>query len=175
MPRLSIVAAVLTAVLGCNPPRLAAGPGVGATPEAAPTASVAPSARPQASCEPTTSRAHVLLGDRKVPVDLAFTPESRTKGLSGRPCLARGTGLVLGWDVPTPAQIWMPDMNFAIDVVFVRGEQVVAVYADAQPCVRGRPCPTFGPDVPVDYVLEVPAGSCAEWGLKAGGTIRLVR
>jgi uncharacterized membrane protein (UPF0127 family) len=69
----------------------------------------------------------------------------------------------------------MPKMNFAIDVIFARNQRVVAVYRDAQPCVPGRECPTFGPGVPVDYVLEVPAGSCADWGVENGTAIELVR
>jgi hypothetical protein len=169
MRRFALIAAVLTTVLGCNPPRVAAGP----TP--APSLAPTPDASPEPSCAPTTSKSYVLVGERRLPVDLAMTSETRTKGLSGRPCLARGTGLVLGWDSPTEARIWMPDMNFAIDVLFVRGERVVALFADAQPCVPGERCPTFGPEEPVDYVLEVPAGTAAEWGIRKGDTLRLVR
>ncbi|MEB3328006.1 MAG: DUF192 domain-containing protein [Candidatus Sericytochromatia bacterium] len=171
MRRLALLATTLTLVLGCNPPRVAAGPTPAPT-EAA--RDLPPQASPEASCAPTTSSAYVLVGERRLPVDLALTPEARVKGLSGRPCLARGTGLVLGWERPTEARIWMPDMRFAIDVVFVRAERVVAIYPDAQPCVEGQPCPTFGPAEPVDYVLEVPAGTCAELGVVVGAAISLV-
>ena len=132
-------------------------------------------ANPLASCAPTTSKATVTLAGRTIPVDVAWTPETRATGLSGRPCLAKDTGLVLGWDQPNLTRIWMPDMNFAIDVIFVRDAQVVAIFADAQPCVRGEPCPTFGPASAVDYVLEVPAGSAKTWGLEKGAPITLKR
>jgi uncharacterized membrane protein (UPF0127 family) len=115
----------------------------------------------------------VLFGDRTIPVEIADTEESRRQGLSGRPSLAPDTGLVLWWDEPEQVGIWMPDMRFAIDVIFVRDNRVVAVYADAKPCPPSGYCPTFGPDTPVDYVLEVPTGSAARWGLKAGDAITL--
>lgn len=152
------------------------------TPSATPLVAVAsplaaqPSTAPAASatpCAPTTSTSRVSFGSRSIPVDLAWTPASRQQGLSGRPCLAKDTGLVLGWDEPTPVSIWMPNMNFAIDVIFVRAEKVVSIYSDAQPCIPGQACPAFGPKDPVDYVLEVPAGSAVEWGLTVGDRITL--
>lgn len=136
---------------------------------------------PGASAAPTAGPASVAalprveLGGRSVPVDVADTPELRRQGLSGRPSLAEGTGLVLLWDVPTRTSIWMPNMNFPIDVIFVKDEAVLAVYQNAQPCLPDAPCPTFGPSVPVDWVLEVPAGSAAAWGVSPGSPIRLVR
>jgi uncharacterized membrane protein (UPF0127 family) len=168
------------------PPAIAALPSAeaGATPvpdepipQAMASHDAAPTAVPTApgSCAPTTSKAYVQVEGRKVAVDLAWTPEDRAHGLSGRPCLAQGTGLVLGWDAPTMARIWMPDMNFPIDVVFVRANKVVMVFADAQPCKVGERCPTFGPGTPVDYVLEVPAGSAKAWGVETGDAIALHR
>lgn len=155
---------------------LAAAPGGTAGPTApSPGATAAPSPAPAASCQPTTSLSTVVVAGRTIPVDLAFTSQSRTRGLSGRPCLAKDTGLVLGWDTPTMTRIWMPDMNFAIDVIFVRAGKVIMIYADAQPCAPGGPCPTFGPDEAVDYVLEVPAGSAKAWGLEKGAAIVLHR
>lgn len=153
---------------------LAAAPSPAATQAMAASPAASPPA-PNASCAPTTSKSTVTLAGRTIPVDVAWTPETRARGLSGRPCLAKETGLVIGWDAPTTARIWMPEMNFAIDVIFVRGEEVVLVYPDAQPCRDGEPCPTFGPGEPVDYVLEVPAGSAKAWGLVKGATIKLRR
>jgi uncharacterized protein len=115
----------------------------------------------------------VSFGTRRIPVEVADTPDSRRKGLSGRPSLAQDTGLVLAWPSPTVVGIWMPDMKFAIDVIFVRDSRVVFIEANARPCPSMDDCPTFGPDTPVDYVLEVPAGSVARWGLKTGDAMQL--
>ncbi|MDB5098337.1 MAG: hypothetical protein JWM80_2758 [Cyanobacteria bacterium RYN_339] len=110
----------------------------------------------------------VTIAGRAVAVDIAATADSRRQGLSGRTSLAQDTGLVLGWTAPTAVSIWMPDMNFAIDVIFVRNGSVLAVYPDVPPCVPGEPCPTFGPTLPVDFVLEVPAGNALALGVKIG-------
>ena len=53
--------------------------------------------------------------------------------------------------------------------------QVVAITENARPCPPGGDCPTFGPSSAVDWVLEVPAGSVATWGLRPGDTIVLER
>ncbi|MEB3284116.1 MAG: DUF192 domain-containing protein [Candidatus Sericytochromatia bacterium] len=144
------------------------------TPESSGLEMVAPPP-PEASCTPTQATSRVTFKTYSIPVDLAWTPESRQKGLSGRPCLAKDTGLVLGWDEPTPVRIWMPDMNFAIDVVFVRSNSVLAIYEDAQPCVPGENCFSFGPPELSNYVLEVPAGSVARWKLRVGDPITLIK
>lgn len=117
----------------------------------------------------------VKLAGRSIPVEVADTFLSRAKGLSGRPSLAKDTGLVLAWDEPEVTRIWMPDMNFAIDVVFVRDGKIVFIEKNAQPCPSRDKCPTFGPDTAVNYVLEVPAGSIDSWGAKVGDPIELVR
>lgn len=120
------------------------------------------------------ARAQVVMGTRTIPVEVADTPATREHGLSGRASLAQDTGLVLAWPMPTRALIWMPDMNFAIDVIFVRDEKVIAVYPDAQPCPKNGPCPAFGPDSGVDFVLEAPTGSATRWNLRVGDSIKLV-
>lgn len=130
---------------------------------------VSPSPSPAA-----LAKAQVVLGTRTIPVEVADTPATREQGLSGRASLAQDTGLVLAWPMPTKALIWMPDMNFAIDVIFVRDEKVVAVYPDAQPCPKNGPCPAFGPDSGVNFVLEAPTGSATRWNLKVGDSIKLV-
>lgn len=117
----------------------------------------------------------VQLAGRDIAVTLADTPRLREVGLSGTPSLAPDSGMVLLFDAPQVVRIWMPDMAFALDVVFVSGGRVVHIEENAQPCPDRANCPTFGPDEPVDYVLEVPAGSAARWGLKKGDAVRLQR
>lgn len=174
------LALVLLATAACQQvPAAPAAPS--AVPTAALVAALPPSAAPSvvpstvATCPPTTSKSRIAVGGQSIPVDLAYTDATRQTGLSGRPCLAAGTGLVIGWDKPTPARIWMPDMNFAIDVIFVRDAKIVMIRSDAQPCVTIADCPTFGPGTPIDYVLEVPAGSAKTWGLKQNDPIKLTK
>jgi hypothetical protein len=130
-------------------------------------AKASPSATPSAG-------PRVTFGTRTIPVEMADTPESRRQGLSGRASLAQDTGMAIAWPTPTLAKIWMPDMNFPIDVFFVRDEKVIAIYPNAQPCPQSGPCPAFGPNIGVNYVLEAPAGSATRWNLKVGDAIKLL-
>jgi uncharacterized membrane protein (UPF0127 family) len=113
-------------------------------------------------------RGALMLAGHKVTVDIADTFEARRQGLSGRKSLPADTGLILAWDQPEVVSIWMPDMNFPIDVIFVAGNKVTGVYANEPPCAPQGPCPDFGPNSPVDFVIEVPAGSAAAWGVTLG-------
>jgi uncharacterized membrane protein (UPF0127 family) len=113
-------------------------------------------------------KGQLALAGRNIPVDIADTFETRRQGLSGRKSMGENTGLILAWAKPETVSIWMPDMNFPIDVIFVAGGKVVGVYADEPPCDPQNPCPDFGPTTPVDFVIEVPAGSAAKWGVKLG-------
>lgn len=157
--RLMLPAAIVFAIAACQPAPAAADREILASPPAVPVA-----AGPR-----------VVIGDRVVPVEVADTEASRRQGLSGRASLAENTGLVLFWNEPTVTGIWMPDMNFAIDVIFAAGGHIVDLYTNAQPCPPGGPCPVFGPREPVNWVLEVPAGSALAWNLQVGQAIRLDR
>lgn len=112
---------------------------------------------------------------REVQVEVADTPEARRQGLSGREKLATNSGMVLWWDEPMPVRIWMPDMRFSIDVVFVKDGKVHALYEDVPPCPEEGPCVSFGPPEPVDWVLELPAGGVKRWQVKLGDPIALFR
>lgn len=157
IPVLSLALGALVA-LGCAP-----------APAETSLSSPAPLATPMAA------GAHAVVGSREIPVEIADTPESRRQGLSGRESLARDTGMALVWTTPMAVKIWMPDMRFPLDVLFVKDQRLHALYEDVQPCLQDEACPSFGPDDAVDWVLEVPAGSARRWGLKAGDPVVLVR
>lgn len=114
-----------------------------------------------------------VLGGHAVAVAIADTPAARHLGLSGQASLAPGHGLVLAYASPAVVRIWMPDMHFPLDVVFVASGKIAAIDANEPPCVPGRACPAFGPDLPVDWVLELPAGSAGRWRLSPGEPARL--
>lgn len=89
-------------------------------------------------------------------VHVVETPEERRRGLSGRTALAEGEGMLFVFPNAERYGIWMPDMHFAIDIVWLDEEySVVHVKANATP--ESYP-EVFTPPVPAWYVLEVPAG-----------------
>ena len=105
-------------------------------------------------------------------VQIARTPEARASGLSNRTSMEH-EGLLLVWDAPGRHPIWMADMRFALDVVWLDASgQVLAVLADVAPCSR-HPCPLYEPPGTdrSTAVLEMPSGRAARFGIRVDSTI----
>jgi len=105
-------------------------------------------------------------------VEIARTPEARSSGLSNRTSTEHG-GLLLVWDAPGRRPIWMADMRFALDLVWLDASgRVLAVLADVPPCDR-QPCPLYEPPGTdrSTAVLEMPAGRAARYGITTDSTI----
>lgn len=106
-------------------------------------------------------------------VELADTPTARASGLSNRDAVT-GDGLLLRWDSPGRHPIWMADMRFALDLVWLdeRGA-VLAVLLNVPPC-RREPCPLHEPHG-IDRavaVLELPAGDATRREIAVGVEVR---
>ena len=87
-------------------------------------------------------------------------------GLQLRPRLPPLRGMWFRFDPPVPARFWMHRTPEPLDMLFVRDGRVVAIEA-ATPCPR-LPCRSYGPEEPVDGVVEVAAGEAARLGLVVG-------
>jgi len=108
----------------------------------------------------------VKIGDATIAVQLLTTKPEWIQGLSGRTSLAPNTGLLFVFDKPDYWGIWMKDMNFPIDVLWI-----TAVYtregitsdlkvSDIVQNMSPASYPTdYKPHVPALYVLEIPAGT----------------
>jgi len=75
-------------------------------------------------------------------------------------------------------QFWMYDTNTSLDMIWINATgktgQVVYVYADAQPCYSpiSVSCPTYGPPLPANYVIEAKAGFAEANGIEVGTQIQ---
>jgi uncharacterized membrane protein (UPF0127 family) len=106
-------------------------------------------------------------------VEVAQTPEARAKGLSNRAGVTHD-GLLLLWDAPGRHPIWMADMRFALDIVWL-GEQgrVLAALVDVPLCAAS-PCPMYDPPGTErsTSVLELPGHSAARHGIEIGSVVQ---
>ncbi len=95
---------------------------------------------------------------------------ARTQGLSGRTSLEPNTGMLFVFPETQYPSIWMKDMNFAIDIIFIdAGGKVVAIFENASPeSYREVPPRIFKTLEASRYVLEVPAGTVADTRLRTG-------
>lgn len=110
----------------------------------------------------------IRLGGQRVFVELASTPEARTKGLSHRKKLCVNCGMLFLFGGPGQYEFWMKDMNFPLDIVWLAGGEIKEISSWVPKPLSGQPVAKVAPSQPVDQVLEIRAGQAQAWGLKPG-------
>lgn len=109
------------------------------------------------------------IGGINYSLELVNTDLTRQKGLSGKPKLELNTGMLFDFKQDGYWQIWMKDMNFAIDILWLNNQkQIVGIKQDALP--QNYP-ETYGAEKQSRYVIELPAGSVKERNIKIGDTL----
>lgn len=109
---------------------------------------------------------------RCIELEVADTPQRQAWGMQLRPPLPPLRGMWFPYPMPTPARFWMHRTPEPLDMLFVRDDRVVRIEANAAPCPR-LPCPSYGPDEPVDGVVELAGGQAAALGLRVGSPVRI--
>lgn len=105
----------------------------------------------------------VRVGQSPVRVHIADTPEKQQRGLSIFDTLPAGTGMLFVFDKDDAYGIWMRDMKFAIDIIWVDTEgRIVDIMEHATPESYPR---VFTPRAPARYVLEVVSGFVEQRGI----------
>lgn len=111
----------------------------------------------------------IRIGTTTIAVELATSSEERKKGLSGRPFLRDGTGMLFIFPGEDRYGVWMPEMNFSIDVVWMDSSGVVVALEEG---ISPETYPqTFVPAVPARYVLELPSQSVRRLRIHLGEQI----
>lgn len=100
--------------------------------------------------------ASVRLGDDVVIVEVADTVPEREKGLSGREGLAPYEGILFIFEDDGYPAIWMKDMRFAIDILWIASDGVI-VHIEEDVGPESYPS-AFVPRKQARYVLELPDG-----------------
>jgi uncharacterized protein len=117
---------------------------------------------------PESSTATVGVGTAAVfQVEVARTADEQRNGLSGRPELSEGTGMLFTFEKRAERQVWMAGMEVPIDAAWIVDNQVLAVKT-LYPCAKTDQdqCPRWTSPGDVDALLEVPAGALD--GIKTG-------
>lgn len=115
--------------------------------------------------------ARMQVGDRQIDLEVARTPQQQAMGLMYRDRLDDDRGMLFPFDAPQPVRFWMKNVRIPLDMIFLRGREVVGISADVPPCQSpARLCPTYSPgdDVLVDRVIELRGGRTAELGIEVG-------
>lgn len=104
-------------------------------------------------------------------VECAVSAEKRARGLSGRDPLPDGQGMFFLFDTFAAQSMWMPDMRFPLDIVWLDEDlRIVHVTEGAQPCSSFDParCPTYGSKFRAKYAIEMTAGQAGAYSFAPG-------
>jgi uncharacterized membrane protein (UPF0127 family) len=106
---------------------------------------------------PRSPYSHALLiGNTKISVAYAVTPQEQEQGLSGTTKLPMSRGMLFVFPEDTTTLFWMKDMQYSLDIIWIgTDKRVVDISPDLAPSTYPA---TFGPKAPIRYALEVPAG-----------------
>ena len=109
----------------------------------------------------------VALGGRTFDLELAITPAEQRLGLSGRASLPATQGMLFIYKDAGFHRIWMRDMNFSIDVLWINSKGVIEhIERSLSPETYPK---SFTSANPSHYVLEVNAGAASE--VEVGGMV----
>ncbi|MEG4576390.1 DUF192 domain-containing protein [Microcoleus sp. N3A4] len=152
-------------LLGCSPALPVANAGATGI-----LASQSPTATTSGQVLPVSARARIA--DRQIELEVAKTPEQQATGLMYRTSLPDDRGMLFEFKPARWVNFWMKNCQISLDMIFLRDGVVEAIEVSAPPCTAD-PCPTYGPDTPVDRVIELRGGRAAELGVKVGDRIEI--
>lgn len=116
--------------------------------------------------------ARTTISGQTINLEVAQTELEQAVGLMFRSQLADNRGMLFPINPPRVANFWMRNVFINLDMVFIRDGVVQDIVSNAPPCLT-ETCPTYGPDVPVDSVIELRGGRAQELGLQIGDRLNL--
>ena len=113
---------------------------------------------------------NTIIADRPIGLEVARTPQEQAIGLMYRTEIPDDRGMFFLIEPARNVRFWMKNVFLELDMIFVREGIVQAIIPNVPPCLTEN-CPNYGPDVPVDGVIELRGGRAAELRLKVGDRI----
>lgn len=113
----------------------------------------------------------MTIASHEVQASVAENWPDRIKGLSGTPYLPENVVKLFVFDSSGFHAIWMKDMNYAIDILWVDAEsKIIHIEEKATPDSYPK---MFVPETPAKYVIETPVGFVENKGIKVGDLVVL--
>lgn len=101
-------------------------------------------------------------------VETVVSPQALKRGLSGRKKLELGTGMLFIFETLQRHTMWMPEMHFPIDVVWLDETlSVVNISYGLQPCMNDN-CLSYSSVYMAKYAIEMNSGDAAAYGFMNG-------
>lgn len=112
----------------------------------------------------------------RVLIEVMRTDEEKRLGLMNRESLKEGRGMLFVYEAETSPIMWMRNMKFPIDIVFIgKNLRINHIEQNAQPCevADDSQCARYRSSELSLFVLELPAGYTARHQISSGDKIRL--
>jgi len=103
---------------------------------------------------------------KAVTAELAVSDAERQKGLMFREKLAPDQGMLFVFEEEGRYSFWMKNTLIFLDLLWLdKDHRIVHITRNVPPC-QADPCPSYAPDRPGSYVLELAGGAAETYGLK---------
>lgn len=120
--------------------------------------------------------AYTVIHGETIALTIADEKLERIRGLSGRDSLNVREGMLFIFDTEDFHGIWMNDMNFAIDIIWLENTEVphILKVVDIEESVQPETFPeVFLPSKESRYVLELVSGASDFFALHVGDEIEI--
>lgn len=129
-----------------------------------------PSPTPQFRGQMLPISAIATIAGKTINLEVTRTPEQQALGLMYRTSLPDDRGMLFEFNPPQPVSFWMKNVKIPLDMIFLRQGVVRAIANQVPPC-NANPCPSYGPNTPIDQVIELRGGRASQLGLRVGDRI----
>ncbi|MFH1610456.1 MAG: DUF192 domain-containing protein [Patescibacteria group bacterium] len=115
----------------------------------------------------------IEINNKEFKVILAQTEEEHFQGLSSYTSLDKNTGMLFVFDDYKIRNFVMRDMNFPLDIVWIKDDMVVYCEQNVQIFDDNNDISRVNSLEAVNYVLEVNAGICEEYNILNGDSFEM--
>jgi uncharacterized membrane protein (UPF0127 family) len=141
-----------------------------------PAAAQAPALPWREPLEPPRQTATITVGQERLEVELSITGAQQSLGYGYRNDLPEGTGMLFVNPDARVRSFWMKGMRFCLDIVWIEGGEITGAAESVcpdPPDTSDEDRARFSSEVPVTYVLEVPAGWLDAHGYGPGTPVQI--
>jgi len=131
---------------------------------------------PIPSISPQPRRPHIAINQTTLLLEIADTPEKKSRGLGNHKPLADNEGMLFIYAPPQKVSFWMKDMTFSIDIIYINQGKIVEIYANVpapSPNTLPYQLKSYPAHQPVDYVLETSAGWSEKNHIQVGDSVKI--
>ena len=112
---------------------------------------------------------------KTIRVETAIDPDEQERGLMFRKSLAPDRGMLFIFAEPDRHPFFMYHTLIPLDIIWMDSSQkIVFISRNTPPCPSEKPaeCPNYGGSEPAQFVLEIPGGAAASYGIKEGDRLQ---